>query len=170
MNLETLVLEKAGGEKGLEKECFAMAAGEKGCRLVKDEDLVKRMVERLCLFAGREDLQRMPEGQPFRLRLIKGLLERAGDSDYAFLEQAEEGLLLGILNPLPRTPQSFQRQVKWSLQHDPTMEGALMKENYPSAKEHEQHVRAHLKRRLQRALWLGWTRSSSSESSEGIEP
>jgi len=55
-----------------------MAAGEKGCRLV-------RMVERLCLFAGGDDLQRIPEGEPFRLRLIKGLLERAGDSDYAFL-------------------------------------------------------------------------------------
>ena len=43
------------------------------------------------------------------------MLEAAGDLDRDFLRQAEEGLPVGILDPLPRTPHVFEEQLKWPL-------------------------------------------------------
>eukprot|EP00435_Cladocopium_sp_Y103_P063679 s708_g25.t1 len=55
------------------------------------------------------------EGQPFYLRLMRRLLEQAGDRDCGFFDNAEVGLPLGIKFPLPRTRQSFERQVDLAL-------------------------------------------------------
>ena len=44
------------------------------------------------------------DGQPFKLRAMRKVLEKAGDADFAFLEEAETGLPLGVKHALPRTP------------------------------------------------------------------
>ena len=49
-------------------------------------------------------------GQPLRLRLIRAILQAADDPDRDFLLQAEIGLPVGILEPLPRTPHVFETQ------------------------------------------------------------
>ena len=50
------------------------------------------------------ELPEVPSGQPPNLRLLRAMLEAAGDPDREFLRQAEDGLPVGILDPLPRTP------------------------------------------------------------------
>ena len=55
------------------------------------------------------------EGQPLRLRLIRAILQAADDPDRDFLLQAEIGLPVGILEPLPRTPHVFEP--KWPLEN-----------------------------------------------------
>ena len=113
--------EAAGGEAALERECFAMARGDKGCKLVKDSQLLERIRGIFVDFlGGQSELAMVAEGQPFRLRLIHGLLKEAGDQDCEFLLEAESGLPLGVLHELPRTPASFERQVKWALEDDPS--------------------------------------------------
>ena len=59
------------------------------------------------------------EGQPLCLKLLRRVLEAAGDPDREFLRDAEVGLVVGILDPLPRTPHVFEEQLKWSLDHAP---------------------------------------------------
>eukprot|EP00439_Symbiodinium_sp_Y106_P024561 s7122_g3.t1 len=48
-----------------------------------------------------------------------GLARAAGDPDRDFLGQGEEGLPVGILDPLPRTPHIFEDQLKWHLENAP---------------------------------------------------
>eukprot|EP00435_Cladocopium_sp_Y103_P014947 s1451_g3.t1 len=130
-----------------------MAGGEKGCRLVQSERLRDRILEEVVAFCGgSEDVREVAEGQPFRLRAMRRLLEMAGDGDYEFLKEAEVGFPVGVKHPLPRTPSSYERQVEWSLNNDPTAECALARENYPSAKLHEQHLRAHLEAEVAEGL------------------
>ena len=43
------------------------------------------------------------EGQPLKLKLLRAI-QAADDLDRDFLLQAETGLPVGILEPLPRTP------------------------------------------------------------------
>ncbi|CAE7346838.1 DSK1 [Symbiodinium sp. KB8] len=92
-----LVLKELGATdvRELEREAFRMAAGgEHGCSLAKNEKLQSQ------------------------LRLLRGLLEAAGDPDREFLRRAEEGLPLGILEQLPRTPHVFEEQLKWPLENE----------------------------------------------------
>ena len=53
----------------------------------------------------RLGLLEVAEGQPLYLKLIRALLEAAGDPDRDFLP-------VGILDPLPRTPHVFEEQLK----------------------------------------------------------
>ena len=111
-----------------------MATGEKGCKLVKNEELLEELRGAMHRFGeGDPDDLMVPEGQPFRLRLMRKLLKEAGDPDWEFLERAEEGLPVGVLEPLPRTPSVFEEQVKWNLEEDPLQPHRLEKANYPSA-------------------------------------
>ena len=136
-----LALRRAGSEGELEKEAFRMAF-----KMVRDEEFISEVVEvfRGSLGLDVEDV-RVAEGQPFRLRLMRKMLESCGDPDFEFLEQAEEGLPLGILNDLPRTPAIYERQTKWSLDEvDDDGEWVFQKSNCVSAEEHEEHLRSHL--------------------------
>ena len=152
-DLVKMVMDEAGGEAKLEKECFAMAKGGESFRLAKDEQLLERIRTRLWEFCGSpEGVLEVPEGQPFWLALIRCMLEKAGDPDTEFLREAEEGLPLGVKHPLPRTPQSFERQTEWALESDPTLEWGLAKGNYPSASEHEDHLRDHLEGEVREGL------------------
>ena len=100
----------------------------------------------------RQGLEEIQAGQPFRLRLLRKLLEEAGAGDFEFLREAETGLPLGVKHQLPRAPNSFEKQTKWNLQNDPSVEGALMKDNYSSAKEHKEHVKRHLEDEVREGL------------------
>ena len=143
--LRSCVVEEAGSETLLERECFAMARGEGGCRLVQSESLQVKLGEEIRRFCGgEENLLEIAEGQPFKLRAMRRVLEKAEDADCAFLEEAETGLPLGVKHALPRTPSAFERQVDWSLKDDPTEVCELAKANYPSARDHEDHLRSHL--------------------------
>lgn len=162
--LRRIVAEAAGGESGLERECFRMATGESGCRLVQDEALRKRLLEEVQGFCGPGVcVEEVAEGQPFRLQAMTGLLEKAGDGDYEFLKEAASGFPLGVKFPLPRTPKAFERQVEWSLKEDPTVECALAKANYPSAAEHEVHLRDHLESEVEEGLVAKMTESQFEE-------
>lgn len=69
--------------------------------LVKDEQLLEQVRDcmRRHLSVEEEDMG-VPEGQPFRLGLLRRVLEEAGNCDSEFLRQTEKG---GILNALPRS-------------------------------------------------------------------
>eukprot|EP00435_Cladocopium_sp_Y103_P046701 s631_g13.t1 len=121
-------------------------------RCVVEEAGGKILEEVAAFCGGSEDVKEVAEGQPFRLRAMRRLLEMAGDGDYEFLRDAEVGFSVGVKHPLPRTPNSYERQVEWSLKDDPTAECALARENYPSAKLHEQHLRAHLEAEVAEGL------------------
>ena len=112
--LEEKVTKFAGGENELQKECFRMMSGERGCSLVQNEDLLEELRSILRRFTGKSREETQAEaGQPFRLELIKSFLENAGDPDCQFLEKAKTGLPVGVLEELERTPESFERQTKW---------------------------------------------------------
>ena len=96
------------------------------------------MVETLGL---KRTVMDVPEGQPFLLGLLRGVLEEGGDCDYEFLTRAETGLPLGVLEPLPRTPTVFEKQVKWALEDDPGAVWSLSKGNYMSAVQHVDHLK-----------------------------
>ena len=163
-DIKALLVKAAGGEARLEKECFSMSRGGSGVKLAKDEKLLEEVRKRLWELCGRpEGAMKVAEGQPFFLGLMREVLKRAGDSDCEFLKQAEEGLPLGVKNPLPRTPQSFEEQTQWALQDDPTMEYATVKANYPSAREHEEHLRKHLEKEVEEGLMTKMTRRQFEE-------
>eukprot|EP00435_Cladocopium_sp_Y103_P048779 s1206_g14.t1 len=158
-NLRKALVARAGGETRLERECFAMARGEEGCQLVQDEHLrgdLLAIMEEFC--GGGKDIAEVPEGQPFRLELMRALLEKAGDGDYSFLEEAKVGLPLGVKFGLPTTPASFERQVEWALDDVSSEECLLAKGNYPSARLHEEHLRAHLEEEVSEGLVEKMTR------------
>ena len=106
----------------LEKEAFRMAAGgEKGCTPASDQELHRQLRD---LWKDWLEAQDLGEAglldvapQPLHLRLLRAMLEAAGDPDRDFLREAEDGLPLGILDPLPRTPHVFEEQVKWPLEN-----------------------------------------------------
>eukprot|EP00438_Fugacium_kawagutii_P006907 Skav221031 [mRNA] locus=scaffold576:209066:211813:- [translate_table: standard] len=142
--LVALASSRVGGIQNLDKEAFKMCGT--GFTLVRDESFLEEvrelMVRTLELGDGRLDVA---PGQPFRIDLIMGILEAAGDPDWRFLEEAKSGFPLGVLSPLPRTPTVFERQTKWNL--DPcegVEEWVLDRDNYPSAEEHREHLRSHL--------------------------
>ena len=147
------VTKRAGGEAMLERECFSMARGSGGCVLAQDEGLLEELRGIVAEATGQgEEKMAASPGQPFRLDLMKGILAMAGDGDYEFLEEAKEGFTVGVKYPMPRTPAAFERQVEWALQDDPTGGYALEKANYPSAGEHEEHLRAHLEDEVEEGL------------------
>ena len=145
--------DKVGGEVGLEKEFFRMTKGGDYFHLVKDEQLLEEvrqiMIGEFGLESGSHEVA---PGQPFYLKLLEKVLERAGDCDFQFLDRAREGFPLGVLEPLPRTPAVFEQQTKWALDNDPGMEWDLSKENYASAVLHEEHLRAHLEAEVEAGL------------------
>ncbi|OLQ05332.1 hypothetical protein AK812_SmicGene11523 [Symbiodinium microadriaticum] len=96
-----LILARVGSLEQLEKEAFRMAAGgEKGCSLASDAErhrqlrgLWKDWLEAQDL--GEPGLLDVAPGQPLHLKLLRAMLEAAGDPDRGFLRQAEEGLPVG---------------------------------------------------------------------------
>ena len=69
-------------------------------------------------------------GQPFRLKLMGALLDRAGDPDHKFLLDGEKGFPVGVIKPLPRTPHMYEEQTSWKLEDDPYMKSEVWRDNY----------------------------------------
>ena len=90
-------LEFVGSEKELEFQAFRMASGgDANWRVARDESLQTKLLEILCKWLeaqdmGEKGLDQIVEGQPLRLRLLRRLLEAAGDPDREFSWEAEEG-------------------------------------------------------------------------------
>ena len=167
-DLHEILVRAAGSEANLEKECFSMSRGGQAVKLAKDERLLNEIRRRLLEHCGGpEETMRVAEGQPFLLKLMSEVLRSAGDSDHEFLLEAEKGLPLGIKNKLPRTPQSFEEQTSWALQDDPTMEYATIKANYPSAREHEDHLRSHLEKEVKEGLMMKMTKREFEDRYKG---
>lgn len=144
-----LVLQHCGGQQNFDRICFEMAAkGEEGCKLVKNDALSSQLVQLWCdgLHGegyNTENIQHVAEGQPFKLRLMEALLDRAGDPDHKFLLQGESGYPVGVLHPLPRTPHMYEEQTSWKLEDDPYMKAEIWRNNYDSVGDHEEFVREH---------------------------
>ena len=164
-----IVSDRCGGLNKLEKVCFEMSIkGEAGCGLVKDEELKRsirgKMVEAL---SGKgvesEGLLDIAAGQPFRLKLMQKLLQHLGDADHSFLLDGEVGFLVGVLNPLPRTPHMYEEQTSWKLEDDPYMREEIWRDNYDSVGEHEDFVREHFKSECEEGLMEKLTMEEAKE-------
>ena len=120
-----LVVDSCGGMQNFDLECFQMAAKrEQGCSLVQDHVLQDKLVslwknllkEDGCDVEGFEEIA---PGQPFKLKLMQALLQRAGDPDHKFLLQGQEGFPVGVIHQLPPTPHMYEEQTSWKLEDDP---------------------------------------------------
>ena len=144
-----IVVEGCGGLSKLDKACFEMAVkGEMGCSLVKDENVRSRLLAAMTSALEKQGwdiagINRISDGQPFRLRLMQALLQQLGDSDHKFLLDGEVGFPVGVLNPLPRTPHMYEEQTTWKLEDDPYMRDEIWRDNYDTVGEHEDFVREH---------------------------
>ena len=88
--------------------------GEQGCSLASDPELQSQLRQLWKEWLEAQDLSEpglleVFPGQPLHLRLLRAMLEAAGDPDGEFLRRAEDGLPVGILDPLPRTPHVFSQ-------------------------------------------------------------
>ena len=142
-------MEGCGGISKLDKACFEMAVkGEQGCNLVKDENIRDKLLESMTSSLEKNgwkvgEIDRISEGQPFRLRLMQALLQQLGDSDHKFLLDGEVGFPVGVLNPLPRTPHMYEEQTSWKLEEDPYMRDEIWRDNYDTVGDHEDFAREH---------------------------
>eukprot|EP00439_Symbiodinium_sp_Y106_P066136 s2359_g10.t1 len=75
------------GGRELEKEAFRMASGgEDGCKLARDPDLQRELLDLRPTWTEGQDLSEkelmeIPPGRPLRLRLLRAILQAAGDPD-----------------------------------------------------------------------------------------
>ncbi|CAL1126799.1 unnamed protein product [Cladocopium goreaui] len=156
-----LVLQFCGGQQNFDRTCFEMAAkGEAGCNLVQNQELKDGLVDLWRNMLQQEGyntagLADIAEGQPFRLRLMEALLDRAGDPDHRFLLQGEKGYPVGVLQPLPRTPHMYEEQTSWKLEDDPYMRSEIWRDNYESVGDHEILFESILRKNAKRASWKG---------------
>ena len=153
-----LIIQHARGEMELDRTCFHMAAkGEQGCGLVRNEAFKQQLRSlwiRLLTSAGfkDEDMEKVAEGQPLHLRLMRNLLAAARDPDRDFLLQGEVGFPVGVLNPLPRTPHMFEEQTSWRLEDEPLMKEEVWRSNYSSAEDHLEFLRGHFEEEVREGL------------------
>ena len=142
-----IILRHCGGLQSLDRMCFEMAAkGEEGCILVKNETVKQQLVDFWSNCFEKEGynaqgLIDVAAGQPFRLKLMEALLDRAGDPDHKFLLEGEKGFPVGVIKPLPRTPHMYEEQTSWKLEDDPYMNSEVWRDNYESVGDQEDFVR-----------------------------
>ena len=79
-------------------------------------------------------------------------MEAADDPDRDFLRRAEEGLPLGILEGLPRTPHVFEEQTSWRLDKDSWEPALAWVPNHASIEDHKDFVRAKFEEDVQEDL------------------
>ena len=100
LQLRQEAVRKLGSLSEVEKEAFKMAKGGNAFSLVRDEEFLARV---RCLLADNLGIamQHCPEeGQPFFLDLMRGVLEKAGDPDWAFLGAGQGGFATGHLESI----------------------------------------------------------------------
>ena len=145
------------GEPILEERSSAWRLGEDGCRLVRDQRFIEDLVDTLGSWIEAQDLAvpgliDVAEGQPLNLKLIRAILQAADDPDREFLLQAEIGLPVGILEPLPRTPHVFEPQEKWPLENTPWEPALAWVPNYGSTRNHLDFAKAKFDEEIEEGL------------------
>lgn len=140
--LECLLLEDLG-ENGWERMAFKVACGR-----LEASPFPSALVERGRLALADllrgvcpgEVLTAREPGQKFLLGLMKAAAKFIGDPDWEVLESYQKGVPLGVLRPLPRTPQIFEEQTRWRLPDFTGEDVLLEKANYKSVQEVWQDV------------------------------
>ena len=79
-----------------------------------------------------------------RRRLLRAVLDEAGDPEGPFLGEAETGVTAGILHPMPRVPEMFEELTRWRLDQDAIAGAESEKGNYSSVENHSEWLREHL--------------------------
>ena len=69
-----------------------------------------------------------------------------------FLLQAEVGLPVGILEPLPRTPHVFEPQERWPLENTPWEPALAWVPNYGSTRDHPDFAKAKFDEEIEEGL------------------
>ena len=162
----TAILDSKGSALNIQRLCFSMA--KKNENPFGDEliNLVRKLLAEWCVANGSPwsltDLLTCADGQPFPLKLTHEILRFADDADFEFLLQAEIGLPVGVLNPLPRTPAVYEEQTSWRLEDDPTVNTVCWASNYASADEHQSYIREHFTEEVSEGLMDKVDRASSS--------
>jgi len=80
-------------------------------------------------------------GQPFRLMLMKRMLQKANDPDYKFMDELAKGLRLGVEDPIPLSPGIWPTVEEMRGDFDPEEDDfkdyeLSAKDNYSSADDH----------------------------------
>jgi len=165
-SLWSLLSENKGGPLNIQRLCFSMT---KKAEDPLGEDLIhkcRRVIAEWCSSQGSpwspSELLDVASGQPFPLKLIHEILRLAQDADYEFLRQAEIGLPVGVLNPLPRTPAVYEEQTSWRLQDDPLASVSCWASNYGSALEFQSHIREHFAEEVAEGLMEQVDRESAT--------
>jgi hypothetical protein len=91
------------------------------------------------------DWKSIPDGQPFLLHMLHGLLDTMGDADSDFIPQFIKGVPLGILHPIIGNRAIFDEKTKWKLSLDPLLDPVLENPNYVSLKDHIEEVERQFK-------------------------
>ena len=111
-----------------------------------------RQIFKRARWISEPGLLEIPEGQPLRLRLLRAILKSADNPDRDYLRRAEEGLPLGILEGLPRTPHVFEEQTSWRLDKNSWEPALAWVPNYASIEDHKDFVRAKFEEDVQEDL------------------
>ena len=82
----------------------------------------------------------------------KAILQAADDPDRDFLLQAEIGLPVRILEPLPRTPYVFEPQEKWPLENTLWEPALAWVPNYGSTRDHLDFAKAKFDEEIEEGL------------------
>ena len=85
--------------------------------------------------AEKDQLERVPDNQPFSLYLISELLRRTGDPDWQAYATSEEsfakGVALGVDTELPHIPLVFPDKNKWRSYDEDDFRHPEFRHNYP---------------------------------------
>ena len=85
-----------------------------------------------------QQAEEVPEGQPFHLGLMTGLLKSAGDPDWEYPKSLEHGVPLGVNEELPGSPGVWPP----ARRKEDEPENPKGVDNYDSAQQHEEHLHA----------------------------
>ena len=92
------------------------------------------------VFTARLGAHVRPPPHKIDFPLIRSLLELFGDPDTEVFKDFEEGVNLGVTEPLPRTPLVFEQKTRWNLE-EPCGSQEWEVPNYKSVHGHESAVR-----------------------------
>jgi hypothetical protein len=149
-------------ECGILKQVAALACGKDIFQwkwVEATREIIHKWLGRQCGDYDSTTKTRMPDGQPFYLPMIAGVLREARDADFELFHQLEEGVSIGILEPLPHTPACYELQTSWRLQDDPFTVAAMENSNYQSV---DQFV-GEVEKQFKEEEGLGWMEEMSDE-------
>ena len=103
--------------------------------------ILHRWLQRQAGDYDKAETPKAADGQPFFLGIVAGILREGRDPDYEIFSTFAQGVTLGVLEPLPRTPALYEEQVTWKLDDSPFLVKHEQNPNYLSLYEHVHSVR-----------------------------